>query len=278
MPEPNTQQVETQVTEQQQTATPMAIPDDALVEVQVDGKPVVKPWKEARANIQMHEDYTRKSQSVAAQAKELRELFDGLTAREKAIVEKETAIDTILGRTKSSKGDSQTQLADDDVPTVGQIKALLKEHSDSLTTTVTSKLTEQRTADEQAATFRRWEDLTQQTVESLQKEHPILAKVPQLDIILKREALKDKPQTEKEMTAAIAQAGKRLAETFDAEFTERKKKEAVRKQELTAKGSQPPGGTPSFTAPKKSYGERARINFDEIERDVLAAIEGADEE
>lgn len=268
--------VETPV-EKVETPAPMSIPDDALVEVLVDGKPVVQPWKEARAGIQMQADYTRKSQAVAKQATELRELFDGLTAREKAIVEKETAIDSILGRTKPGQKDGQSTLADDDVPTVAQIKQLLKEHTEGLTKQVDSKLTEQRTADEQTKTFQRWEDLTQTTVESLTKEYPLLSNVPQLDVVLKREALKDKPQSEKEMTTAIYQAGKRLNESLDKAFVERKKAEAIRKQELTAKGSQPPGGVPSFKAPTKTYGERARVNWDEIERDAIAAVEAAEE-
>jgi hypothetical protein len=276
MPEPiesNTPVVtDGQSTDQTPVITPVNLKDDDLVEVVWKGEKVVKPWKEARANIQMNEDYTRGKQEVAKQAKELKELYEGLKGRELSVKEKEEAIDRILGRSQV-----ETKPDPNEVLTRAQLQDILAQERGVLAKEFESKLSQQTTRADQDRMFQRWEDLTESTVESLVKENPQLKSVPQLAFVLKREALEDKPQTEKEMTAAIVKAGKRIAQNMDESYAERRKADSVRKQQLTTKGSEPAGGTSVFAPSKKTYGERGKIHWDELEKDVLAAVEGLDE-
>jgi hypothetical protein len=253
---------------------PVALKDEDLVEIQVNGERIVKPWKEARAEMQMRADYTRKTQGVAAQAKELKELYDALKNREGSVAEKEAAIDRILGRQPNP---ATAKPDPDEVITRAQMQEILAEDRKAMEASFSTRLTESSTKADQARLYQRWEDLTTNTVDSLLKEQPILKSIPQLSLVLKREALEDKPQTEQEMTAAIVKAGKRIAAGLDSAYAERKKEEAVRKQSLTTKGAEPAGGHALLTPSKKSYGDRGKINFDELEKDVLAAIEASQE-
>src|SRR4051812_47410594 len=97
---------------------PVSIKDDDLVEITVDGKPERMTYAEAKAGFQRHQDYTRKTQAVSAQRKELENLYSGLTAKQKELLEKETAIDSILGRSKPNKAEENLE----DVTTVGQVR------------------------------------------------------------------------------------------------------------------------------------------------------------
>ena len=259
------------------TPKPVSLKDDDLVEVVWKGQTVTKPWKEARNNIQMQEDYTRSKQELSTKAKEVQDLYDSLTARDKEIREKETALDAILGR--APKGQGKEELAPDATPTVSQIKEMLNEQLQSLESRLSGKVEQTTKQTEEARLFQRWEDLTNDAADRLVKEHPILAKVPLLAEALKKAAYADKPTSEKEMVASIVKAGKRLAQTFDEEFTARKKADAIKRDELKTKGPEAPGGGPSLTVPSnKSYMKgRNKIDFDSIERDAVAAIEAMDE-
>jgi hypothetical protein len=258
------------------TPTPVSLKDDDLVEVVVRGEKVLKPWKEARGGVQMQEDYTRSKQELAKQAKELTDLFTTLKSRESTIAEKETALDAILGRAPRHETKPDV-IGDDDVVTGKQMKEILAKQRGEFETTLTTKLDEQSSRSSQERLFQRWEDLTTETVESLKKETPVLSRIPQLDLLLKREALADKPQSEGELKQAIVKAGQRLAKQLDDEYTERRKAEVTRKKEIIDRGPTLAKGGPQFQPPKKSYGERGRINFDELERDVLAAVEAAED-
>lgn len=273
--QPNTAEV---VAQPAATTEPFAIPEDAMVEVTWKGEKVLKPWKEARNNIQMQEDYTRSKQDLAKQAAELKSVYDAVKGREATIAEKEAALDAILGRSKpADKRPSIDTMADDDVVDAKTVKQLLSQQREEMNSTLESKLQEHSTKTDQARLFQRWEDLTSETVNALRKETPVLSRIPQLDLILKREALADKPQTESEMKQAIVKAGQRLAKQLDEEYVERRKAEVTRKKELTEKAPTLASGGPQFQAPKKSYGERGRIAWDELERDAISAVEALDE-
>lgn len=265
--------------------TPVSLKDEDMVEVEVGGQKVQKSWKDARSSMMMHEDYTRKTQATAAQAKELKELFDGLTAKQKEILEKETALDAILGRSKPNE--KPQAVGDDDVVTGKQARELLasalKEQSEKLTSDLTNKFSTETSQREQARQFARWEEKVDEVADRLVKEHPVLKRIPQLSLVLKREALSEKPENEKEMVAALVQAGTKMAKAFDDEVTERIKQKTVKKEELVRKGPQAPGGSSTssidtFVKDSAKYMRSNRgINFDKIEADVLAALDSLDE-
>lgn len=254
--------------------TPFSIPDDAQVEVVVRGETVRMPWKQARGGIQMQEDYTRSKQDLAKQGKELKDLYEAVQAREKSTAEKEAALDAILGRTKPTE---KKELADDEVVDGKTVRDLLAKQREEFQSTLTSTLDRTRQEDLQARQYQRWDDLTNEAINALKKEHPLLENIPQLDLVLRREAMTDKPQTEAEMKTAIVKAGQRIAKKFDDAYTERRKQEVTRKQELQTKGPALSQGVPQLAPPKKDYGQRGKINWNELEADALAAVEAFEE-
>ena len=266
--EPNVEVVPEVVVNEPKVAT---IGDDELVEIIWNGEKIKQPWKEARANIQKAEDYTRKTQHVAKQTKDLEDLFNGLTAKQRELAEKEAAIDAVLGRSSGHKPESKTPAADE-VMTYGQLQAILKEHTENLGRQFSSTLQETTAKSEQERVYQRWEDRASETVSQLVKENPILKTIPQLDIVLKREAGKASPTSEQEMFQALVSSGKKLASDLEHVVTERQKEKAQRREQLSTKGPEPAGGAPVLST-KKTYGEGRKINWKEIEADVIAALD-----
>lgn len=263
----NSEHVETKVENEPQLVN---IPDDHIVEVLVDGEPVRMPWKEAKASVMRQADYTRKTQGVSAKVKEVNELYTGLTAKQKELMEKEAAIDAILGRT--SRTPQSTEMAADEVLTYGQIKELMAKEREELTKTLRGELTSTVEKTEQERTFARWEERTEELVEAIQQEHDVLQDIPHLSAILKREALKVNPQTEKEMLKAIKDVGKGLADKLNKRYQDKKKADAIKRTNLVKKGPEPSGGVPQFTT-NKTYGKNRQINWSELEGDAIAAFD-----
>lgn len=255
------------------TPSPVSLKDDDLVEIVWKGEKVLKPWKQARNEMQMQEDYTRSKQELSNQAKEIRELHDTLQSRSATIAEKELALDKILGRATPSV----IPPADDEVVTMKGVRDMLAEFGKSFKGEVDTTIQNNTRQTQEQVQFQRFESLTSEAVEALQKEHPLLAKIPELDTVLKKSALKDKPTNEREMVTALVNAGKKLAKAFDDDYTERRKAEVTRKEKLQT-NAPIPGGSPSFKAPEgKNYlkkGSRNKIDWDSVEADAIAAAEG----
>lgn len=252
---------------------PVSLKDDDLVEIVWKGEKITKPWKQARNEMQMQEDYTRSKQEIAQQAKELRELHETVQSRSASVAEKELALDKILGRATPSP----VVPADDEVVTMKSVREMLAEFGRGFKGEVDQTIQNNSIKTQEQAQFQRFESLTSEAVEALQKEHPILGKIPELDTVLKKSALKDKPTNEREMVTALVKAGKALAKTIDDDYTERRKAEVTRKEKLQV-NAPIPGGSPSFKAPEgKNYikkGSRNKIDWDSIEQDAIAAAEG----
>jgi hypothetical protein len=264
-------QVETKV----QTPAPVSFKDEDLVELTVNGEKVVKPYREVKDGWQRQEDYTRKSQDVANRLKEVKELYDGLTAKQKELVTKEEAIDAVLGRTP--RGGAKEVPADDEVVPYGTIKQTVAELLKAAREEDSRNLSAQFTQQNEARTFERWEEKVVDTVEKLTQAHPILAKLPNLVGSLKRMAKDDNPQSESEMLAAIVKAGKRVAKDIDDDYSERRKQDDIKRKNLREHGPEPGGGQTSFKAPEKSYVKGRKIDWDGLEKDVIAQLESMDE-
>lgn len=265
-------------TEVVNTPTPVTLKDDDLVEVVVRGEKVTKSWKDARSGIQMHEDYTRGTQANAKTAKELQDIYEGLTTRQKAVADKEAAIDAILGRT-GSVGKTVETPKPDEVLTYAQLQEYTKSLRDDITREVTTKFEEQSKQQSQSQQFQRWEDLAQTTVETLSKEDPALKDIPQLDTVLKREAMKDKPTSERELVAAMVKAGKNLSKVLEDRYNERDKAKAARREALKNASPAQVVGTPQIAAPTKTYmkGNGRKIDYAAIEADAIAALDALEE-
>ena len=265
-----------QVVEQKQTPTPVNFKDDDLVEFTVNGEKVQKTYREVKDGWQRQEDYTRKTSEVASRLKEVRELYEGLTAKQKELVTKEEAIDAVLGR--APQGGHKQTVADDEVVPYGTIKQTVADMLKAAREEDRQLLSQTLSATAEQATFARWEEKVVDTVEKLTAAHPVLGKIPNLVGALKREARDANPQTESEMLAAIVKAGKRVAKDIDDDYSERRKQDDIKRKNLREHGPEPGGGQTSFKAPEKSYVKGRKIDWDGLEKDVIAQLEAMDNE
>lgn len=250
-----------------------SIKDDELVEVVVRGETVRKPWKEARAGIQMQDDYTRSKQDLAKQAKELQTLYEAVKGRQSELDTREAAIKAALGGHKAEEPPDP-----DEVLTRRQLQEILNSHSKDVDERLSKTWNERSEADTQARMFERWEGLTTQTASHLIKEHPVLAVIPELATVLKRAAAKDGPQTEDDMVKFMTAAGNKIAADLEKHTTESHKEEALKKKRLVENGPLPPGGRASFEPPAKSYVKGRKVDYNAIEKDVISAIEQLNED
>lgn len=260
---------------QKQTPAPVSFKDEDIVELTINGEKVQKSYRDVKDGWQRQEDYTRKSQEVANRIKEVKELYDGLTAKQKELVTKEEAIDAVLGRTP--RGGNKAVPADDDVVPYGTVKQTVQELLAQEREATTKAQNEQFQAYDQQRTYQRWEEKVGDTVERLTKENPVLTTVPNLIVGLKKMAQQDNPQTEAEMLSAIIKAGKRVASDIDKHFDERQKQADIKRKQLRENGPEPGGKTTAFKAPDKSYVKGRKINWDELEKDVTSYLEDMDE-
>lgn len=232
----------------------------------------------------MQEDYTRSKQDVATRAKEVEGIFNTLTAKEKELIQRESTmaerqkmLDSILSG-KPNGSDKKVEIADDDVMTGKQARELLKQTTEDLKKEFNETLGKTSAQLQQERQYERWEDLTQKTIKSVQEENPILKRLPHIDVVLKREAMKDNPKTEGEMVDSMVKAAKNLAKGLDEEYDNRVKEKAIRRQKVQESAPDRTTGQPVFST-KKTYmkGNGRSVDWKSIEDDVIAAIEGAED-
>lgn len=253
---------------------PVQLKDDDLVEITIDGKPEVVPYKDARGMVMRHADYTRKTQTVAQERAKLQELFDGLKSRAEQIAEKEAAIDRILGRQPQNQ---HQDLPDDEVMTAGQVREMLRkereafqnEHRQSIGKTVEQLREEQ--------VFSRLDAMTGDAVDALVKEHPVLGDIPNLHSTLKLQAREFNPRTDRELVEAILKSGKKMVERIDARYVTLSKEKALTKKKLVSNGPERQGGVTQFQTQNKTYGKGRKIDWNELENDVVAALENIED-
>lgn len=245
------------------------IPDDAVIEVMVDGVATRMTGKEAKGGWQRQADYTRKTQSVSAKGKEIQNLWDEITKQKVELDAKDLALDKVLGR--APKTDTPV-IADDEMLTHGQLKQLLSEQFGALEQRMTQGASVRSKEESEARTTQRWEDLIETTKEKLVEEFPNLEDIPHLTTVLKREAGNTNPTTEKEMLQAIIDAGKNTSERIEKRFVERQKEVAVKKATLVKNGPVPPGGSPQLTT-QKTYMKGRSVDWAELEKDVTAVLQ-----
>ena len=75
---------------------PVSLSDDALVEVKVNGELQRLPWKEAREQVMLHRDYTRKTQEIAAQRRAFESQQQEFEVQRQAITQQQQTLQSIL--------------------------------------------------------------------------------------------------------------------------------------------------------------------------------------
>jgi cell fate (sporulation/competence/biofilm development) regulator YlbF (YheA/YmcA/DUF963 family) len=193
--------------------TVAALPDDALVEVIVDGTPTQMPWKEARRSISAHAASTQRFQSAAEMRKEaeaLRARADedmqrvaAVAAQYQQLLSDPNKIAALYMAQKEAKtGTPVAQQAAPDAATLDQFAQQVLSRADSL---VEQKLVQMQ--QRQIATQLEG-DITSYT-NALLKSHPALEEFPEVAERIFKTVVSKAPTN-------VAQAKEWIAEEVDA--------------------------------------------------------------
>lgn len=253
--------------------------DDDVVELEVGGQKVQKPWKQARQEMMLHSDYTRKRQEeskVVKQAQDIlevaqkrEELFQALVSDPRNIV---GLLSKVTGKDFSNvlaalepepeKGVDELATVKDVIQTLEQVK---KEATDRVEEKITQLQTEMFVADV--------EKTTKTALDALIKEHPELKSFPHYDKVIKTIAREKQAADLDELREALVDAGKQLVEHLAQRDKEKQKESAIQRAELLKKGVEPPGGTP-VVAPEKTYGSGNKVDWSAIDKDAEEYLKG----
>jgi len=235
---------------------PVSLADDALVEVKVNGELQRLPWKEAREQVMLHRDYTRKTQEVAAQRREFESKMAEFTKEREAITQQQQTLQSILQDPSrlglliaAQQAARSKQSAEPQPLTTAHVSDLQK------------ALLEQvgQTVEQRFAAFQRQKE--QETVESDLSayiksslgDHPILQIAPGIEDVIFGHAekslaatgidLQRLPMTERLALAKqhLQQAADAVKERWSAQVGEQAKSTAVTKGKAI-KGIEPKGG------------------------------------
>lgn len=269
---PTNQQEVTPPAQQQAVGevTPYNVPDDALIELEVGGEKVRKPWKQARAEMMLHADYTRKRQAEAEELRQAREVVEKVARRDSAYRELIKDPRNVLALYHALTGQQPEQPRGDELVTQEDILRAREEMKRE-----TGQVVESAIQEFQDRVFvNDMTNLTNQTINAILKEKSEVAEFYGDDAaaIIKRMARAEKPGDADELKAALIKAGTTLHERVSKQLQERLKASAVKQTELQKKGIEPPGGA-GIPAGQKTYGSGKNVNWGDIDRDAQAFLE-----
>ena len=229
-----------------------ALSDDDLVEVLVNGQPVQKPWKEARASLMMHADYTRKTQEVAAARKELESTYQQMVEREQkiaAFLQNPTAVQDYLQKIQQQQVQQNPQITSNELVSYQDVQRLLQQEmvnaQQKLEQAVVAKTQELHTM-QQASAIQN--DLNA-TVKALKTQYPALESIDGIDQMLFNKVNAMGPTSVEEAKQFFATVAKAQMDALESHFVSLKKQEAVAKAKVTKQGIEP-SGTGVLPSPK----------------------------
>lgn len=237
--------------------------DDDLVEVVVNGETKQIPWKEARSGVMFQADYTRKTQEHANRVKEYNAAVEEYNRR---FAELEAAQKALEGNKVTPT--AEQKVGPDDLLTAGQFEkelslreAKIKAENEKVLRETLGKLEAERT-------FQRWDEKSNELIETL------VEKLPELKVygdhaarILKLDARQFSPTDEKGMLDSIKKSAKLHSDKLKKDREDFMKAEAVRKAELAKKGPIPPGGHIP-PPPARNFNKGRAIDFKAIENAI----------
>lgn len=249
-------------------AAPVSLTDDSLVEVLVNGQPQQLRWADARKQVMLHADYTRKTQDLARQRAEVQQTqADAEHAKEFAARLQQQVADVFSSREKlaaayiAASGGEQPPVAGvPQAPTAFPDPAALEQQ-------LMAKITPQVIQQLQAA--HTWQTnhsaVTTLTAELIAAD-PILSKIPGFDNTVYEEVTKMGPTSPAQAQEYIRTFIEGVAQGVAAQRTEAAKAEAVARARA-ATGTER-GGSPVTPAPR----EYANLNDTQMRDDMLAFL------
>ena len=251
---------------------PVSLDDDALVEVVVDGEPRRLPWKEARSGIMMHGAFTKKTQSLAEQRRELEAQQEEFTRQREQVAQQWQVLQQIRNdpaklaplllaqAQEQAKRSQQTQ----------QQQPLTQANIADVQRQFQMMVHEQ--VQQQMEAFRRIQaaetiekDLDSFTGELL-KDDPVLSRIKGISDVIYGQVEKMGPKDVSEAKDYIRAVVQEYRESVGATLTEEQKRAVAAKAKGTA-SIEPKGGAP--VVPKA----RAVKKMADLDQEILEFLD-----
>jgi hypothetical protein len=257
--------------------------DDALVRVKVDGKEVDVPWKQAREGVQFHETFTRRTQALAEERRQV--------AEQRAQFEQERAqAQEYIGNLRQALDNPQNLLAlymakqaaaAGGAPQAPQplTTADLQAQRAQMLTDVQQMLQQERAASEVQAAARQYETSMGTFVEGLLADQPLLKAVRGIEEVIFADAIAALPEkpTPDEAREALKQSIEARAAALSSAFTEQQKQSALAKNKAIH-GIEPRGGAVQLPQARKYKGPddpQRDKDFEAFVREMFSDSEAA---
>ncbi len=249
------------------------VTDDTVVTITVDGEEKEVTVKEMREGFMRTSDYTRKTQTLAEEKRQIAAAVEKIKEREKGLNDLISDPNRLMQLASASMQTNQKEpdLQDEDVLTVGQVKKLLMEERAQ----VARALQQDKVVQSQQQVVQQMEAKANQAFDKVFAEVPDLKQqIPFVEDVLKKMALDYKPEDLDQMSDAIIKAGGKLAKQLGFD----KKKTSPTDSKNKLEGIEPPGGSVIPPPADKVYhdpNKKGKVDWKALEKDATEWMESA---
>jgi hypothetical protein len=251
---PATPGVESPASSQPSTPSQVA---DSLYEVKVGNRTLRVPLSELTNGYSRHQDYTQKTMALAEERRQIQAQMEQERTQLRSFLSDRQNVQQLLDYLATQQGNAPTQPGQ---PTQGltpqQLQAALAAER-ARSAQDRQSLMEELEMKQTEAGYRR--DLDGH-IATLLSTHPELKSIRGIDRILKSAAAEQDPATIDDAKALMTQVAAEQVDAIKAHFTEAQKQIAIQKTQLTARGTEPPGGAAPMP-PSKSVGRMGSPAF-----------------
>lgn len=274
----------------------LAIGDDDLVEVTVDGQTQVLPWKEARGKISGGLKFTQNMQQLAKERDEFKNSQEAVLQLQRdrqsllQLVNNRDALAQYAAQAFGLKLTPAEQAAvaaqvsgnPDELATLGETQSLLEQRLQPLVQLVQ---TLQQNVQQQIQTTTADIENRQQTakhavvldatLQEIFKSNPVLTAIPNAEDLIRYNVALLKPATEAEAVEAFRTVANGIVEEIGKHNKQVKKAQAIAavKQKLETHSIEPVGGAPVQVQPTSFKNKDGQVDWNKV-RDLAAASYG----
>jgi hypothetical protein len=219
---------------------------DQFYEVKIGGQTRKVPLNELLSGYSRTQDYTQKTMALAEERRKLEQAMDAERGQYKSFLSDPDNVKQLHDYLLAQRGSQQSP---NQPLTIQQYNALRAAE-------------QQRQAQEREQMFAELETKQLQhsykaevdtTIKTILDTHPELRSIHMIDTILKMSAARKDPATIEDAVSHMREFAKEQSDRIRAQFAEQQKAVAIQKQNLTTRGTEPPGGAAPMPSAKPAY-------------------------
>lgn len=247
-------------------AAPLATPPplgDQFYDVKIGGQTRKVPLAELLNGYQRQQDYTQKTMALAEERRGFETKFEA----------ERTQLRDFLSKPENVQQLHQYLLQQQGLQDPNSTQPLTSQQLQQALAAERTRQAQDRTSMIQELEMKQMESSYRADVDNHVKaildQHPELKSIRRIDTILKAAAAEQEPATIEEAKQFMLQAATEQVEAIRAHFTEQQKVAVLNKQNLTLKGTEPPGGAAPMPQPKQV----GKMGSPEFNADVSAYLQ-----